>query len=272
MNDIITGIPTGFEKLDYMTSGLQRGDLIVVAAKSGLGKTSFCLKIAINAAINYQLPVGIFTLETTKEQLMLRMFSIKTLIPPSLLRTGLIKDEDLPIIYKTKEDLGHAKIYINDSYQLNISQLCTEAIRQKVEKGLEIILVDYLQLISSGVGHAIRDFEIEAIYRSLKVLAEELNIPVIVASQLNRDSEEGKYKQSQVAHNSNISCMQKYADIILIINEEEIDTMCSDGIAQLTVSKQNKGTIGKINLASLSDIRGVPTFIDLAEDFEEEFV
>lgn len=269
----ITGIPTGFEKLDYMTSGLQSSDLIIIAARPGLGKTSFCLNIATNAAIEHGVPVGIFSLEMTKEQLMLRMLSSSAKVSYSNIRSGYIRNDDLEKLVKAADIFSKAKIYIDDTPAINILELRAKARRQKREKGLELIIVDYLQLMRGHGRHETREREIAEISGSLKALAKELSVPVIAVSQLSRQTEARADKRPQLADLRESGALEQDADIVLFIHradayKKNLDE--KDGIAEVIIGKQRNGPTGTIKLAFL-DRLGVPSFENLAQEYEEDF-
>jgi replicative DNA helicase len=269
--EIITGVPTGFEKLDHMTSGLQPSDLIIVAARPGLGKTSFCLNIAAYAAIEHGIPVGIFSLEMTKEQLMLRMISSRAKVNYSSIRSGYIKNEDLEKLVKAADVFSQARIYVDDTPAIGVLELRAKARRQKKEKGLGLIIVDYLQLMR-GTGRAeTREREIAEISGSLKALAKELNIPVIAVSQLSRQTEARADKRPQLADLRESGALEQDADVVIFIHRADayrrnLDE--KDGIAEIIVGKQRNGPTGVVKLAFLDKL-GVPSFENLAEEYED---
>ncbi|HXG31180.1 MAG TPA: replicative DNA helicase [Thermodesulfobacteriota bacterium] len=269
--ELITGIPTGFEKLDHMTSGLQPSDLIIVAARPGLGKTSFCLNIAAFAAIEHGVPVGIFSLEMTKEQLMLRLLSINAKVSYSNIRSGYIKNEDLQKLVKAADTFSKAKIYIDDTPAISVLELRAKARRQKKEKGLELIIVDYLQLMRGTGRTETREREIAEISGSLKALAKELNIPVIAVSQLSRQTEARADRRPQLADLRESGALEQDADIVIFIHRADAykkNPEERDGIAEIIIGKQRNGPTGTIKLTFL-DRLGVPSFENLAEEYED---
>lgn len=270
--ELITGIPTGFEKLDHMTSGLQPSDLIIVAARPGLGKTSFCLNIAAHAAVENRSPVGIFSLEMTKEQLMLRMLSSRAKVNYSNVRSGYIKSEDLTKLINVADIFRQAKIYIDDTPAIGILELRAKARRQKREKGLELIIVDYLQLMRGGGRVETREREIAEISGSLKALAKELNIPVIAVSQLSRQTEARADKRPQLADLRESGALEQDADVVIFIHRADAYKKPDerDGIAEIIIGKQRNGPTGVVKLAFLDKL-GVPSFENLAEGYEEIF-
>ncbi|GBD38159.1 Replicative DNA helicase [bacterium HR37] len=272
--EIITGVPTGFEKLDRMTSGLQPSDLIIVAARPGLGKTSFCLNIAIHAAVEHGLSVGIFSLEMTKEQLMLRMLSIVSKVSFSNIRSGYLKAEELEKLIKAADIFSRAKIYIDDTPAINVLELRAKARRQKKEKGLDLIMVDYLQLMR-GTGRAeTREREIAEISASLKALAKELQVPVIAVSQLSRQTEARANRVPQLADLRESGALEQDADVVIFIHRADAyrtkpeEQEQKDGIAEIIIGKQRNGPTGTIRLAFLEKL-GVPSFENLAEGYED---
>lgn len=271
--ELVTGLPTGFEKLDYMTSGLQSSDLIVVAARPGLGKTSFCLNIATHAALDCGMAIGIFSLEMTKEQLMLRMLSTKAKVSYSNIRSGYIKDEDLEKLVKAADDFSRAKIYIDDTPAISVLEIRAKARRQKREKGLDLIIVDYLQLMRGSRRTETREREIAEISGSLKALAKELSVPVIAVSQLSRQTETRADRRPQLADLRESGAIEQDADLVLFIHRADVykkDPEEKDGLAELIIGKQRNGPVGTVKLAFL-DKMGVPSFENLAQEYEDDF-
>jgi replicative DNA helicase len=270
--ELVTGIPTGFEKLDYMTSGLQEADLIIVAARPGLGKTSLCLNIAAHAAIECDASVGIFSLEMTKEQLMLRMLSMKALVSYSNIRSGYIKDEDLERLVKAAGEFSRAKLYIDDTPAISVLEIRAKARRQKREKGLDLIIVDYLQLMRGTRRTETREREIAEISGSLKALAKELRVPVIAVSQLSRQTEARSDRRPQLADLRESGAIEQDADLVLFIHRADAYRKTpeeKDGIAELIIGKQRNGPTGTVKLTFLDSSRGVPAFKDLSEEFTD---
>ena len=269
----ITGIATGFERLDYMTTGLQHSDLIIVAARPGLGKTTFCLDIASHAAIEHGFSVGIFSLEMTKEQLMLRMLSASAKVSYSNIRSGYVKNDDLEKLVKAADIFSKAKIYIDDTPAINVLELRAKARRQKRDKGLELIIVDYLQLMRGHGRTETREREIAEISGSLKALAKELRVPVIAVSQLSRQTEARANRIPQLSDLRESGALEQDADVVIFIHRDDAYRKPEerDGIAQIIVGKQRNGPTGTIKLTFLAGSRGVPSFADLAkEEYEED--
>ena len=271
--ELITGIPTGFEKLDYMTSGLQSADLVIVAARPGLGKTSISLNIAAHAAMEHGRSIGIFSLEMTKEQLMLRMLSNKSKVNYSSIRSGYIKDDDLEKLVHAADELGQAKIYIDDTPAITVLEIRAKARRQQRDKGLDMIIVDYLQLMRGSRRSESREREIAEISGSLKALAKELSIPVIAVSQLSRQTESRSDRRPQLADLRESGAIEQDADLVLFIHRADVyrkDPEEKDGIAELIIGKQRNGPTGTIKLAFLEK-RGVPSFENLAPGYEDDY-
>ncbi len=271
--ELVTGLPTGFEKLDYLTSGMQPADLIIVAARPGLGKTSFCLNIATHAALDYGMSIGIFSLEMTKEQLMLRMLSTKAKVSYSNIRSGYIKDEDLEKLVKAADEFSRAKIYIDDTPAISVLEIRAKARRQKREKGLDLIIVDYLQLMRGSRRTETREREIAEISGSLKALAKELSLPVIAVSQLSRQTETRADRRPQLADLRESGAIEQDADLVMFIHRADVykkNPEEKDGIAELIIGKQRNGPVGTIKLAFL-DKMGVPSFENLAQEYEDDF-
>ncbi len=269
--ELITGIPTGFEKLDYMTSGLQPADLVIIAGRPGLGKTSLTLNIAAYAAMEHGISIGIFSLEMTKEQLMLRMLSNKSKVNYSNIRSGYIKDEDLEKLVHAADELGQAKIYIDDTPAISVLEIRAKTRRQKRDKGLDMIIVDYLQLMRGSRRVESREREIAEISGSLKALAKELSIPVIAVSQLSRQTETRSDRRPQLADLRESGAIEQDADLVLFIHRADVyrkDPEEKDGIAELIIGKQRNGPTGTIKLAFLEK-QGVPSFENLAPEYED---
>ncbi len=269
---LITGLPTGYEKLDYLTSGLQPSDLVIVAARPGLGKTSLCLNLATYASISYGKKIGIFSLEMTKEQLMLRMLSIRAKVNYSNIRSGYIRDEDLEKLVRAADEFSQASIYIDDTPAMTVLEIRAKARRQKKDKGLDLIIVDYLQLMRGSSRTETREREIAEISGSLKALAKELGVPVIAVSQLSRQTEARSDRRPQLADLRESGAIEQDADVVLFIHRADVykkNEDEKDGIAEIIIGKQRNGPTGSIKLAFL-DRLGVPSFENLAEEYEEE--
>jgi replicative DNA helicase len=269
----LTGVPTGFERLDHMTSGLQSSDLIIIAARPGLGKTSFCLNVATHSAIINKKNVAIFSLEMTKEQLMLRMLSIQAKVSYSSIRSGYIGGKDLEKLVKSADIYSKANIYIDDTPAIGSLELRAKARRLSKDKGLDLIMVDYLQLMRGSRRADTREREIAEISSSLKSLAKELSVPVIAVSQLSRQPESRTDKRPQLSDLRESGALEQDADLVMFIHRADAYKSKSDekdGTAELIIGKQRNGPTGSIKLAFLES-QGIPSFENLDEEHEDAF-
>lgn len=265
--EIVTGVPTGFLELDRMTAGLQPSDLIIVAGRPSMGKTAFALCIVAHAALQKKVPCAIFSLEMSKEQLAQRMLCMEARIDASKIRGGFLTDSDWPKLTQTCGDLSDAPIYVDDSPAMNILEMRAKARRLQKERGLGLIVVDYLQLMRGVHATDSREREISEISRSLKALAKELSIPIIALSQLNRMVENRKPPKPILADLRESGAIEQDADVILFLFREEVydrDTV-NKGIAEVIIGKQRNGPIGDVRLAFLGQFT---RFENLARDFE----
>lgn len=255
--DEITGIPSGFIDLDHMTNGWQRSDLIILAARPAMGKTALCLNMAANAAVDYHYPVAIFSLEMSKEQLVMRMLAAAARIDQKRLRTGQLNADEWGAFLQKIGPLSSAPLYIDDTPAITIRELRAKARRLQSREGdLGLILVDYLQLMG-GSGHSEnRQQEVSEISRSLKALARELNVPIIALSQLSRTVEQTKDKRPQLSHLRESGSLEQDADIVLFIHREEYYNEDTDrrGIADLIIAKHRNGPTGTVELAFQNEL------------------
>ncbi|MBA2654600.1 MAG: replicative DNA helicase [Gammaproteobacteria bacterium] len=253
-NQSITGIPTGFADFDEMTSGLQKGDLIIIAGRPSMGKTAFAMNIAENAAIKNQSPVLVFSLEMPGEQLVLRMMSSLGRIDQHRVRNGKLHDEDWPRITSAVSVLSDAPMYIDDTPALSPSEVRARARRLVREKGsIGLIVIDYLQLMSVPGYKENRTNEISEISRSLKALAKELHVPVIALSQLNRSLEQRQDRRPVMSDLRESGAIEQDADLIAFIYRDEVynEDSPDKGKAEIIISKQRNGPIGKVHLTFL---------------------
>jgi replicative DNA helicase len=254
--ELVTGIPSGFKELDRMTAGFQPSDLIIVAGRPSMGKTAFCLNVAQYAAIQKKIPIAIFSLEMSKEQLGIRMLCSEAHVEGTKLRSGFLTESDWPRLTIAAGNLSDALIYIDDTAALTILELRAKARRLKTEKGgLGMVIVDYLQLMKGRSRVESRQQEISEISRSLKALAKELNIPVIAVSQLSRKTEERTGNRPQLSDLRESGAIEQDADLILFIYRDEVYNRSPEnpnrGKAELIIGKQRNGPIGQIELAFL---------------------
>ncbi|MEE8381531.1 MAG: replicative DNA helicase [Thermodesulfobacteriota bacterium] len=260
--EIVTGVPSGFEELDKLTSGFQPSDLVVIAGRPSMGKTAFSLNIAQYAAIEKKIPSALFSLEMSKEQLVLRMLCSEAKVDAHKLRGGFLGETDWPKLTRAAGILSEAPIFIDDTPALSVLEMRAKARRLMAEHELGLVIVDYLQLMRgrglSGRGRPsseTREQEISEITRSLKALAKELNIPVIALSQLNRKVEERTDKRPHLADLRESGAIEQDADLITFIYRDEIYNRADDnpnkGIAEVIIGKQRNGPVGEIKLAFL---------------------
>ena len=272
--ELITGIRTGFERLDHLTSGLQKSDLVIIAARPGAGKTSLCLNIISNAAVNEDLSVAMFSLEMTKEQLMLRLLSINSKVSFSAMRSGYIKDEDLQRLFDSAERYATANIFIDDTPALTVLEIRAKARRLKKDNRLDLIVVDYLQLMKGSSRNETREREIAEISGALKALAKELDLPVIGISQLSRQTETRTDRRPQLSDLRESGAIEQDADVVLFIHRQDIyrkNPEEKDGMAELIIGKQRNGPMGTVKLVFLEQ-NGVPSFENPSDELEEGFV
>jgi replicative DNA helicase len=253
----ITGLATHYTDLDEMTSGLQRSDLIIIAARPSMGKTAFVMNIAENAAIEDQQVVGVFSLEMSREALLMRLLCSQARVDAHKMRTGSLWQDDTRKVVRAMEQLAHAPIFIDDTPGISLSEMRAKARRLKQSQGrLDLIIVDYLQLMSGGSKrYENRTQEVSAISRGLKALAKELQVPVIALSQLSRapESRSGDHRP-QLADLRESGSIEQDADLVMFIFREEVynhDDPDLQGKAEIIIGKQRNGPIGRVNLAFL---------------------
>jgi replicative DNA helicase len=249
----LTGLPTGFGKLDEYTAGLQPGDLIIVAGRPSMGKTTLAINIGENAALGFRKSVGIFSMEMSTEQLALRMISSLGRIDQSHLRNGRFADDDWPRITGAIQQMADAPVFIDDTPALTPTDLRARARRLQRERGLDLVVVDYLQLMRVSGNTENRATEISEISRSLKALARELRIPIIALSQLNRSVEQRQDKKPVMSDLRESGAIEQDADLILFIYRDEVYNHDSPrkGIADITIAKQRNGPTGEFPLTFL---------------------
>jgi replicative DNA helicase len=269
----ITGVPTGFADLDHVTSGFQKSDMIVVAARPGMGKTSLALNVAVNAATRHKVPVAIFSLEMSRQQLAMRMICSEARVNFQRLRTGVLGQEEVNRLVAAVGKLSDAPIYTDDSGTLSAVELRAKARRLKKERNIGMIIVDYLQLMrgSNPRGNADnRVQEVSEISRSLKALAKELSVPLIAISQLSRGVENRSDKRPQMADLRESGAIEQDSDLILFVYREEMyskekTAQEEKGTAEVIIGKNRNGPMRDIKLAFLAQFT---RFEDLARDFE----
>jgi replicative DNA helicase len=248
----VTGVETGFEELDNMTSGLQAGELIIVAARPSLGKTALALNIAAHAAFQGKV-VGVFSLEMSKESLLIRLLCSEARIDSHKLRTGFSSREDWNQMTKALGRLAEAPLFIDDAPALSIMQIRARARRMKAEKGLDLLVVDYLQLVTGHGRFENRTQEVSFISRSLKSIAKELHVPVVALSQLSRAPEERPGHRPQLSDLRESGSIEQDADVVLFIFREDVYKRTGEdeggepsGRTELIVGKQRNGPTGNV--------------------------
>ena len=255
----ITGLATHYTDLDEMTSGLQRSDLVIIAARPSMGKTAFAMNIAENAAIEDQKVVGMFSLEMSREALLLRLLCSKARVDSHKMRTGSLWRDDMDKVVRAMDQLAQAPIFIDDTPGISLSEMRAKARRlQQSQGGLDLIIVDYLQLMSGGSRrYENRTQEVSAISRGLKALAKELKVPVVALSQLSRAPESrGGDHRPQLADLRESGSIEQDADVVAFIFREEVykpDEPELDGIAESIIAKQRNGPTGRIKLAFIKN-------------------
>jgi replicative DNA helicase len=249
----IVGVPTGFTDLDRLTGGLQKSDLIILAARPAMGKTSMALSLAHNSAIKYQRSVAVFSLEMSKEQLVQRLLSMDAGVDQQRLRTGWIEDDDWDRISFSMGTLSEANIWIDDTAGISTVEMRSKARRLKAEHGIDMIIVDYLQLMQSSVGgkrNENRVQEISEISRNLKGLARELDMPVLALAQLSRAVESRQSKVPQLSDLRESGSIEQDADIVMFIYRDDVYNPESErkNIADIIVAKHRNGPVGEVSL------------------------
>lgn len=247
----ITGIPTGFTDLDNRTAGLHNSDLILVAARPAMGKSAFALNIAINAAINANVPVAIFNLEMSKSQLVNRMLCSESMVDSNKIRTGKMDEEDWVKLATALGPLSEAPVYIDDTPGISISEIRAKCRKMKLEKKIGLIVIDYLQLIQgSGKRNSSREQEISEISRSLKILAKELDVPVIALSQLSRAAEQRQDHRPMLSDLRESGAIEQDADIVMFLYRDDYYNPDSEkkNIAEVILAKHRAGSTGTVDL------------------------
>ena len=267
-HQLITGVPTGFTRLDELTSGLQPSELIIIAGRPSMGKTAFALNIAQHAAIEAHVPAAVFSLEMGKEQLALRMLCSEAKVDAHRLRGGFLSESDWPKLTRAAGNLSEAPIFIDDTPGLTALEMRAKSRRLRAERNLGLIIVDYLQLMRGRADSDTREQEISDISRSLKALAKELNVPVVALSQLNRRVEERGDKHPQLADLRESGAIEQDADVIIFLYREEVYNKSEDkkGKAEIIIGKQRNGPTDKFELAFLDKYTCFENLSSLSEE------
>ncbi|MEN3202443.1 MAG: replicative DNA helicase [Atribacterota bacterium] len=251
----VTGIPSGFVDLDVLTAGFQPSDFVVVAARPGMGKTSFCLNIAQYVGVEKKIPVAIFSLEMSKDQIAQRMLCSEARIDAGRVRKGFLTEKDWPQLAQAAGRLAEAPIFIDDTPSISVLELRAKARRLKAEKNLGLVIIDYLQLMKGYGRSENRQQEISEISRSLKAMARELNIPVIAVSQLSRAVEQRSPKRPQLSDLRESGAIEQDADLVILIYREDYynPNTPKKNIAEVIVAKQRNGPVGTVELLFQKD-------------------
>jgi replicative DNA helicase len=268
---LVTGVPTGFVDLDEMTSGFQKSDLIIVAARPSMGKTSLVLNMGLHAATEAGKSVGIFSLEMSKEQLFMRMLTSEARVDAHRFRGGFLGEQDYDRLVAAFARLHEAKVFIDDTPSAGILEMRAKARRLKMEHGLDMIVIDYLQLMQGRGRFENRQQELASISRSLKILAKELEVPIVALSQLSRAPESRSDHRPQLSDLRESGALEQDADVVLFIFREDMYSVDgerapeSEGTAELIIGKQRNGPIGTVRLAFLKQYT---RFENLASGFQ----
>ncbi len=257
----VTGVPSGFARLDDLTGGFQPSDLIIIAGRPSQGKTALALSIARNASVEHGVPVGMFSLEMASQQLVLRLLAAEARVDAHKLRTGRLSDEEWPKLSTKVHRLAEAKIFIDDTPALGILELRAKARRLKAEHNIGLVIVDYLQLMQGPRDAENREKEISMISRSLKALAKELNTPVIALSQLSRAVEARSGRRPVLSDLRESGAIEQDSDVVIFVHRPELygerfledGQTPAEGIAEIIIGKQRNGPTGTIQLAFVKE-------------------
>jgi replicative DNA helicase len=255
-DESVQGVGTGFVDLDNKTNGFQGSDLIIVAARPSMGKTSFCLNVAANAALESKVPTAIFSLEMSRDQVVERLLAAESFVDLHRLRSGKLRDDDFPKMSRAAGLLGTAPIWVDDTPALTLLEMRSKARRMKAEHDIGLVIVDYMQLIRGG-RHDSRQEEISFISRSLKALARELHTPIVALSQLSRAPEQrGGDRRPMLSDLRDSGAIEQDADLVMFIYRAEMyrtvlhaDENADEGAAELILAKHRNGPTGTIKLA-----------------------
>lgn len=264
----VTGIPSGFKDFDSKTAGLQKGDLIIAAGRPSMGKSAFVTSIAAHVGVDEKIPVAIFSLEMSKEQLMQRFLCSLAKVEVNRVRTGFLAPSEWPILTSAAGKLSEAPIYIDDTPAMNVFELRAKARRLKAHHGIQLLLVDYLQLVRGMRRSESRQQEISDISQSLKALAKELSIPIIAVSQLSRAVESREGHRPKLSDLRESGAIEQDADVVVLLFREEYynPTEANRGTAEIIIAKQRNGPVGSIHLTFLKEFT---RFADMAREEPE---
>ena len=265
----ITGVPSGFVELDYRTAGFHGSELILIAARPAMGKTAFALNIATNASVKAGIPVAIFSLEMSKEQLVNRILCSESMVDSNKVRTGKLEEDDWTKLAGAIGPLSEANIYIDDTPGINIMEIRAKCRKLKLEKNIGMVVIDYLQLIQgSGKRGGSREQEISEISRSLKILAKELNVPVIALSQLSRAAEQRPDHRPMLSDLRESGAIEQDADIVMFLYRDDYYNQDSEkkDIAEVIIAKHRGGSTGTVELLWLGSYT---KFVNLEKRFDD---
>lgn len=264
----ITGVPSGFMELDYKTAGFHGSDLILIAARPAMVKTAFALNIATNAAVRANVPVAVFSLEMSKEQLVNRVLCSEAMVDSNKVRTGKLEEDDWTKLAETIGPLSEAEIYIDDTPGISITEIRAKCRKLKLEKNIGMIVIDYLQLIQgTNKRNGSREQEISEISRSLKMLAKELNVPVIALSQLSRAAEQRPDHRPMLSDLRESGAIEQDADIVMFLYRDDYYNEDSEkkGIAEVIIAKHRGGSTGTVELLWLGSYT---KFVNIEKRFD----
>ena len=265
----ITGVPSGFTDLDYRTAGFHGSDLILIAARPAMGKSAFALNIATNAAVKAKVPVAIFSLEMSKEQMVNRILCSEAMVDSNKVRTGKLEEDDWTKLAEAIGPLSEAEIYIDDTPGISVMEIRAKCRKLKLEKNIGMVVIDYLQLVQgSNQRNGRREQEISEISRSLKILAKELNVPVIALSQLSRAVEQRPDHRPMLSDLRESGAIEQDADIVMFLYRDDYYNEDSDkkGIAEVIIAKHRGGSTGTVDLVWLGSYT---KFVDLERRFDD---
>lgn len=270
---VITGIPTGFYDLDRLTTGFHPGDLVIVAARPGMGKTSFALSIVHHLAVENNEPVAFFSLEMSRHQIVMRLLGEESKIPLKKIRSGFLNNEELTKLTEVSIKMIKAPLFIDDTASLSILDLKAKARRLKKDHNIKLIIVDYLQLLHSHRRTENRQQEVAEISRGLKALAKELEIPVIALAQLSRQAELRADKRPQLADLRESGSIEQDADLVLFIHRQEYykknPSPQDEGLAEIIIAKQRNGPTGTVHLAFIKEITKFENLAKTSDNIDE---
>ena len=265
----ITGVPSGFTDLDYRTAGFHGSELILIAARPAMGKTAFALNIATNAALRANVPVAVFSLEMSKEQLVNRILCSESMVDSNKIRTGKLDEEDWTKLAETIGPLSEAEMYIDDTPGINIMEIRAKCRKLKVEKNIGLVVIDYLQLIQgTNKRNGSREQEISEISRSLKILAKELDVPVIALSQLSRAAEQRPDHRPMLSDLRESGAIEQDADIVMFLYRDDYYNPETEkkNVAEVIIAKHRGGSTGTVELLWLGNYT---KFVNKAKGFDD---